>query len=189
MAKEYYEILGVSENATQEEIKKAYRRLALKWHPDKWMNKSSAEREKANEEMRKINRAFEILGDEDLRKRYDAGETEFTSDSGDYDYEAEIKAETMRREEELRRNEVEIIDIKLELIDLELKALDRQSTITEIGAAFCFTLPRVHPEDLDPILWQPYQRWGEKVVKMEITIPKGKDRSEELKQGYQRGRS
>jgi len=153
MTKNYYEVLGVSETAALNEIKNAYRGLAMKWHPDKWMSGSSQEKEEAKKRMQEINKVFEILSDEELRKKYDLlGETEFTSDSGGYDYEAEIKAEAMRREEELRRNEAEMIDIKLELIDLELKALDRQSTITEIGAAFCFTLPRVRPEDLNPIL-------------------------------------
>lgn len=178
MTKQYYEILGVSETATLEEIKKTYRKLAMKWHPDKWMNKSLKEKEEANKKMKEINKAFEILGDEELRKRYDSGETVFSDFS---DYETEIKSEAKRKEEELRRREVNIIDLELQILKLEMKALDRSSTLNEIGAAFCFTLPRVRAEDLNPILWQPYQSWGEKVVKMEITIPKGKDRSEELK--------
>lgn len=180
MTRSYYQILEIDTNATSGEIKNAYYKLAQKWHPDKWMNKSSKERETANEKMKKINEAFEILGDKDLRKRYDNGET-ITSNFDGYDYEEEIKAEKLRNEEELLRKELEEIDIQLEILKLEMKALDRSSTLNEIGAAFCFTFPRVNEEDLNPSLWQPYQRWGEKVVKMEITIPRGKDRSEELK--------
>ena len=82
MIKTYYQILEISETATLEEVKKSYRKLAQQWHPDKWSSKNFEEKEQANEKMQGINRAFEILGDEDLRKRYDLGETDF-SDYGD----------------------------------------------------------------------------------------------------------
>lgn len=147
MTRNYYEVLGVSETATPNEIKNAYRKLALKWHPDKWVNKISQEREEAKEKMQEINKVFEILGDEELRKKYDLfGEVEF--DSGGYDYEAELKEENLRRREEMLRekilrNDIKILDLELEMINNELKALDRHSAITEIGAAFAFTLPRV----------------------------------------------
>jgi len=65
MAKSLYEILGVSENATQNEIKKAYRRLAKKYHPD--MNKTS----EAEEKFKEINAAYEVLGDEEKKAQYD----------------------------------------------------------------------------------------------------------------------
>lgn len=64
--KDYYEILGVDKNASQEEIKKAYRKLAKKYHPD--MN---AGNEKAQEKFKEINEAYEVLGDENKRKKYD----------------------------------------------------------------------------------------------------------------------
>ena len=65
MPKEYYEILGVSEDASQDEIKKAYRKKAKKYHPDS--NKDSADEEK----FKKINKAYDVLSDEDKRKKYD----------------------------------------------------------------------------------------------------------------------
>ena len=71
MTKEFYKILEISENATQEEIKKAYRKLAAKWHPDR--NKSL----EATKKMQEINKAFEVLGDEEKRKKYDLGATWF----------------------------------------------------------------------------------------------------------------
>jgi len=63
--KDYYETLGVSRNATQQEIKSAFRKLARKYHPD--VNKSSD----AQEKFKDINEAYEVLGDESKRKRYD----------------------------------------------------------------------------------------------------------------------
>jgi molecular chaperone DnaJ len=65
VAKEYYEVLGVSEDASQDEIKKAYRKKAKKYHPDS--NKDTADEEK----FKKINKAYDVLSDEEKRKKYD----------------------------------------------------------------------------------------------------------------------
>ena len=65
MSKNLYKILGVSENASHDEIKKAYRNLSLKYHPDK--NPSS----EATEKYKTINEAYGILGDEEKRKQYE----------------------------------------------------------------------------------------------------------------------
>jgi molecular chaperone DnaJ len=65
MAKEYYEILGVGEDASQDEIKKAYRKKAKKYHPDS--NSEEADEEK----FKKINKAYDVLGDEEKKKKYD----------------------------------------------------------------------------------------------------------------------
>ena len=63
--KDYYEILGVSRNATQEEIKEAYRKLALKYHPD--VNKSK----EAEEKFKEITEAYAVLSDPEKRRQYD----------------------------------------------------------------------------------------------------------------------
>ncbi|ACL70029.1 molecular chaperone DnaJ [Halothermothrix orenii] len=65
-SKDYYEILGVSRDADQKEIKKAYRRLARKYHPD--INKDDPD---AEEKFKEISEAYEILSDPDKRARYD----------------------------------------------------------------------------------------------------------------------
>ena len=63
---DFYDILGVSRDASEAEIKKAYRKLAIKYHPDKNPGNKEAE-----EKFKEISAAFEILKDEDKRRKYD----------------------------------------------------------------------------------------------------------------------
>lgn len=64
--KDYYKILGVDKSATKDEIKKAYRKLAMKYHPDRNPNDKSAE-----EKFKEITEANEVLSDPEKRKKYD----------------------------------------------------------------------------------------------------------------------
>ena len=65
---DYYQILGVSKNATTDEIKKAYRNLAFKYHPDRNPGDKAAE-----EKFKQISAAYDVLGDEAKRRNYDLG--------------------------------------------------------------------------------------------------------------------
>ena len=64
--RDYYEILGVTRNASEEEIKKTYRRLAMKHHPDRNSNDKAAE-----EKFKQIKEAYEVLSDGRKRAAYD----------------------------------------------------------------------------------------------------------------------
>ena len=64
--KDYYQILGVEKKASQAEVKKAYRKLALEYHPDRNPGDSQAE-----DKFKEINEAYQVLGDEDKRAKYD----------------------------------------------------------------------------------------------------------------------
>jgi len=66
MAKDFYEVLGVSKTATDQEIKKAYRKLALEYHPDKHKGDKAAE-----EKFKEVNQAYEVLSDKQKRDNYD----------------------------------------------------------------------------------------------------------------------
>ena len=64
--RDYYEVLEVSKGASEEDIKKAYRKLAKKYHPDLNPNDKTAEAK-----FKEVNEAYEVLSDQDKRERYD----------------------------------------------------------------------------------------------------------------------
>lgn len=75
---EYYKILGVEKNSDLNDIKKAYKKLAIKWHPDK--NKSK----EAEEKFKQINEAYSVLSDENKRYKYDSN-INFTNNLDPFD--------------------------------------------------------------------------------------------------------
>ncbi len=66
MARDYYQVLGIAKTATEQEIKKAFRKLAVKFHPDKNPGNKEAE-----EKFKELNQAYEVLSDAEKRKKYD----------------------------------------------------------------------------------------------------------------------
>ena len=82
MPADYYEILEVSNTSSREDIKKAYRRLALRWHPDK----NPDNQEFATKKFKELSEAYEVLSDEKKRRIYDQyrrdGSNESTAGSG-----------------------------------------------------------------------------------------------------------
>jgi len=67
--KDYYAILGVKKTATKEEIRKAYKKLAIKWHPDK----NAKNKKEAEEKFKEISEAYNTLSDPEKKKEYDSG--------------------------------------------------------------------------------------------------------------------
>jgi DnaJ homolog subfamily C member 3 len=72
--KNYYKILDIPRDAGIKDVKKAYRKQALEWHPDKHADKEESEREAVNKRFQDIAEAYEILSNEEQRARYDRGE-------------------------------------------------------------------------------------------------------------------
>lgn len=69
--KDYYDILGVSRDASQDDIKKAYKKIMLKYHPDRMGNKSDKEKKEAEEIVKSANEAYETLSDPQKKQEYD----------------------------------------------------------------------------------------------------------------------
>ncbi|KAI3860682.1 hypothetical protein MKX03_014718 [Papaver bracteatum] len=69
----YYAILGISKHASQSEIRKAYRKQALKWHPDRWNLRNSTMGNKSKQRFQQIQEAYAVLSDERKRSVYDVG--------------------------------------------------------------------------------------------------------------------
>lgn len=142
--KDYYQILGVSKNATKREIKKAYYKLALKHHPDKGGD---------TEKFKEIAEAYAILSDPDRRKNYDAGGDGSSFNFNDWyeRWKASHEAEKEYWEEEEKK--------------------DREERIRLTRAMFAYN--GIHPDagyqfenpPLNSDLWSPYSTWMEKMRK------------------------
>ena len=76
--KDYYEVLGVDKNATDDVIRKAYKKLAVKWHPDKHVD----DKKEAEEKFKEISEAYSVLGDPKKRREYDTGGFDFEGFGG-----------------------------------------------------------------------------------------------------------
>merc|ERR1719458_2280447 len=82
--RDYYKILGVKRSATKKEISKAYKKLALEWHPDKFQDEE--EKKVAEKKFMDIASVKEVLSDPELRQKYDAGEDPLDPESGGGDH-------------------------------------------------------------------------------------------------------
>ena len=69
--RDYYEVLGLQKGASADEIKKAYKKLAIKYHPDRQNGKSDAEKKEAEEKFKEATEAYSVLSDADKKARYD----------------------------------------------------------------------------------------------------------------------
>ena len=69
--RDFYAILGVSRDASEEDIKKGYRKAAVKWHPDKWASKPESEQKEAEEKFKAAAEAYEVLSDRNKKEIFD----------------------------------------------------------------------------------------------------------------------
>ncbi|MDR1670814.1 MAG: DnaJ domain-containing protein [Spiroplasmataceae bacterium] len=136
----YYEILEVDKNSTPEQIKKSYKILALKWHPDK----NSENKLEAEKKFKELSEAYRTLNNPEFRASYDArGE----------DWKESLIVEDFSLEENLKRNKEKKFREKIE------------ETISLIFSKF-ISNPQVEEVDLDSSLWENYSDWLEKVQSM-----------------------
>lgn len=69
--RDYYEVLGLDKSASADDIKGAYRKAALKWHPDRWVSGTDAEKKTAEEKFKEASEAYSVLSDPDKKQKYD----------------------------------------------------------------------------------------------------------------------
>lgn len=92
MQKDYYKVLGVTEEATQDEIKKAFRKLAKKYHPD-----TNNGNEEAAKKFQEVNEAYSVLSDEGKKSKYDTERKYGHSSSDEFDSAAGAGSQKQQR--------------------------------------------------------------------------------------------
>ncbi|XP_022776382.1 dnaJ homolog subfamily B member 7-like isoform X2 [Durio zibethinus] len=107
----YYNVLGVKVGASSEDIKRAYRKLAMQWHPDRWTRTPSLLGE-AKRKFQQIQEAYSVLSDQRKRTVYDAGlyDPEDEEDEGFSDFVAEmisLMAQTRKEEKDCSLEELQ----------------------------------------------------------------------------------
>ena len=115
MSKDYYSILGINKNATEDEIKKAYKKLCIQWHPDKWAGKSEEEVKKAEEMFKDINEANSVLSDPQKRQNYDMFGSEDGIGQGSSPFGRDPFEEFMKRFSDMETVEVGS-DVNVEVV-------------------------------------------------------------------------
>nr|GMD21911.1 DnaJ homolog subfamily B member 8-like isoform X2 [Ipomoea batatas] len=98
----YYTILGVSEGSSNEELRRAYRKLAMQWHPDKWAKNPSLLGE-AKRRFQQIQEAYSVLSDPRRRTLYDAGLYDSREDDGEVEGFADFVQEMVSLMKDVRR--------------------------------------------------------------------------------------
>jgi curved DNA-binding protein CbpA len=145
----FYQILEIESNATEEQIKKAYRKLSLKWHPDK--NKGSKE---AEEKFKEISRAYQVLSDSATRNLYDIYGEEFDNfGSGDSSSSATDEIRREYAEAEAKKQ-----GLRKEMLVVQMRGLSIMLVIDEFMEHIQIT-----ENDLDANLWNSYESWKEKM--------------------------
>ncbi|UPQ99880.1 DnaJ-like protein [Chloropicon primus] len=114
----YYETLGIDENASSKEIKRAYKKLALKYHPDKMAGKSEEEVREAEQIFKEAMEAYEILADEDVRESYDKARDAKKYGKNSPMNDPQFAESVARRREQARRDREMRMNTKEERIEV-----------------------------------------------------------------------
>ena len=96
---DHYHTLGAAKDATEDEIKKCYRRLALKYHPDKHAHSEAGEKLAAEQKFKEINQAYSVLSDPMRRERYDVSGVDNSDDELDDPAEGAPQGEALTAED------------------------------------------------------------------------------------------
>ncbi|CAN8235644.1 unnamed protein product [Cochlearia groenlandica] len=109
MSPSYYDVLGVAVDSSPENIRRAYHKLAMKWHPDRW-TKDGLKSCEAKRKFQQIQEAYSVLSDQRKRSMYDAGLYDNQEDDGYYDFVEEmvsLMSQTKKEEKQYSLEELQ----------------------------------------------------------------------------------